>query len=375
MESIFRNINKKFGFGLMRLPMKGEEVDYAQVNDMVDAFMKAGFTYFDTAKGYLDGKSEVALRECVVKRYPRESFTVTDKLTTNFFNSEEDIRKCFEEQLKTVGVEYFDYYLMHAQGRVNYDKYRKFHAYEIAQELKKEGKIKHVGLSFHDSAEFLDKILTDHPEVELVQIQLNYVDYADEGVQGGKCLEVCKKHGKPAVVMEPVKGGNLVRLPEEADKIFRDLNGGSNASYAIRFAASFDTVAMVLSGMSDLAQTEDNIGFMKDFRPIDEKEKQAIDKVCAIFKSQHLIPCTACRYCTAGCPKKIRIPDLFSDMNAKSQYKDWNSDYYYGCVHTAGGHGKASDCIKCGKCEKVCPQHLKIRELLVKVAETFEKAE
>ena len=174
----------------MRLPMKGEEVDYAQVNDMVDAFMKAGFTYFDTAKGYLDGKSEVALRECVVKRYPRESFTVTDKLTTNFFNSEEDIRKCFEEQLKTVGVEYFDYYLMHAQGRVNYDKYQKFHAYEIAQELKKEDKIKHVGLSFHDSAEFLDKILTDHPEVELVQIQLNYVDYADEGVQGGKCLEV-----------------------------------------------------------------------------------------------------------------------------------------------------------------------------------------
>ena len=374
MESIFRNINKKFGFGLMRLPMKGEEVDYAQVNDMVDAFMKAGFTYFDTAKGYLDGKSEVALRECVVKRYPRESFTVTDKLTANFFNSE-DIRKCFEEQLKTVGVEYFDYYLMHAQGRVNYDKYQKFRAYEIAQELKKEGKIKHVGLSFHDSAEFLDKILTDHPEVELVQIQLNYVDYADEGVQGGKCLEVCKKHGKPAVIMEPVKGGNLVRLPEEADKIFRGLNGGSNASYAIRFAASFDTVAMVLSGMSDLAQMEDNLSFMKDFRPIDEKEKQAIDKVCAIFKSQHLIPCTACRYCTAGCPKKIRIPDLFSDMNAKSQYKDRNSDYYYSCVHTAGGHGKASDCIKWGKCEKVCPQHLKIRELLVKVAETFEKAE
>ncbi len=359
----------------MRLPMKGEEVDYAQVNDMVDAFMKAGFTYFDTAKGYLDGKSEIALRECVVKRYPRESFTVTDKLTSNFFNSEEDIRKCFEEQLKTVGVEYFDYYLMHAQGRVNYDKYRKFHAYEIAQELKKEGKIKHVGLSFHDSAEFLDKILTDHPEVELVQIQLNYVDFADEGVQGGKCLEVCKKHGKPAVIMEPVKGGNLVRLPEEADKIFRELNGGSNASYAIRFAASFDTVAMVLSGMSDLAQMEDNLSSMKDFRPIDEKEKQAIDKVCAIFKSQHLIPCTACRYCTAGCPKKIRIPDLFSDMNAKSQYKDWNSDYYYSCVHTTGGHGKASDCIKCGKCEKVCPQHLKIRELLVKVAETFEKAE
>lgn len=375
MESIFRNINKKFGFGLMRLPMKGEEVDYAQVNDMVDAFMKAGFTYFDTAKGYLDGKSEVALRECVVKRYPRESFTVTDKLTSNFFNSEEDIRKCFEEQLKTVGVDYFDYYLMHAQGRVNYDKYQKFRAYEIAQELKKEGKIKHVGLSFHDSAEFLDKILTDHPEVELVQIQLNYVDYADEGVQGGKCLEVCKKHGKPAVIMEPVKGGNLVRLPEEADKIFRDLNGGSNASYAIRFAASFDTVAMVLSGMSDLAQMEDNLSFMKDFRPIDEKEKQAIDKVCAIFKSQHLIPCTACRYCTAGCPKQIRRPDLFSDMNAKSQYKDWNSDYYYSCVHTTGGHGKASDCIKCGKCEKVCPQHLKIRELLVKVAETFEKAE
>lgn len=372
MTKDFVKDSRKFGFGLMRLPMKDGDIDFEECNRMVDAFIEAGFTYFDTAKGYLEGKSEVALRECVVKRYERDRFTITDKLTANFFDSEDDIRKVFEQQLETCGVEYFDYYLMHAQGKVNYEKYKKFRAYEIAQELKSEGKIRHVGLSFHDDAEYLDMILTEHPEVELVQIQLNYADYDDPGVQSRKCLEVCEKHGKPVVVMEPVKGGSLVNLPGSADKILRDLGSGSNAGYAIRFAASCPSVFMVLSGMSNLEQMEDNLSYMTDFKPLDEKEYAAIDEVCKIFKGQHLIPCTACRYCVEGCPKKILIPDLFADMNSKQQYKNWNSDYYYGQVHTQN-HGKASDCIKCGKCEAACPQHLEIRNLLEKVAEAFEK--
>ncbi|MBD5532042.1 MAG: 4Fe-4S dicluster domain-containing protein [Lachnospiraceae bacterium] len=378
MEQDFVTNSKKFGFGCMRLPMKDGNIDFEECNRMVDAFMEAGFTYFDTAKGYLGGLSEVAVRECVVKRYPRESFTLTDKLTMNFFNRESDIRKVFEEQLETCGVSYFDYYLMHAQGKVNYEKYKKCRAYEVAQELKAEGKIKHVGLSFHDNAEYLDRILTEHPEVELVQIQLNYVDYDDPGVQSRKCLEVCEKHHKPVVVMEPVKGGSLVNLPAEADHILKDLNSGnaaikySNAGLAIRFAASCKQVFMVLSGMSSLEQMQDNIGTMKDFEPLNAAEYAAIEKVCEIFKAQNLIPCTACRYCVDGCPKQLLIPDLFADMNAKKQHHDWNSDYYYNQVHTQG-HGKASDCIKCGKCEKSCPQHLEIRTLLEQVAGVFEK--
>lgn len=378
MEQDFVKDSKRFGFGCMRLPMQGGNIDFEECSRMVDAFMEAGFTYFDTAKGYLGGLSEVAVRECVVKRYPRESFTITDKLTMNFFNKGSDIRKVFEEQLETCGISYFDYYLMHAQGKVNYDKYKKCHAYEVAQELKAEGKIRHVGLSFHDSAEYLDIILTEHPEVELVQIQLNYVDYDDPGVQSRQCLEVCEKHDKPVVVMEPVKGGSLVNLPPGADEILKGLNGGSNATkssnagLAIRFAASCKQVFMVLSGMSSLEQMQDNIGTMKDFQPLNAAEYAAIKKVCEIFKAQNLIPCTACRYCTDGCPQKIRIPDLFADMNAKKQHHDWNSDYYYNQVHTQG-HGKASDCIKCGKCEKACPQHLEIRKLLEEVSEVFEK--
>lgn len=369
---VFEKVKKNFGFGMMRLPMNGD-VDYKQVDRMVDMFLENGFTYFDTAHGYLEGKSEVAVRECLVKRYPRESYTITDKLTSYMFNTEEEIYKVFDEQLKICGVDYFDFYLMHAQGSSNYEQYRRCHAYEAAQKLKEQGKVKHFGLSFHDSAEFLDKILTENPAVELVQIQLNYVDFDDPGVQSRKCLEVCKKHNKPVVVMEPVKGGNLVNLPKAADEVLRALNGGSNASYAVRFAASQENVFMVLSGMSDLSQMQDNVSYMKDFVPLNDAEYAAIEKVCKIFKGQNLIPCTGCRYCTDGCPKHILIPDLFADLNAKKQYGDWNSDFYYEQVHTKEGHGKASDCIKCGKCEKVCPQHLQIRALLEEVATTFEK--
>lgn len=370
-STYFDNVKKNFGFGCMRLPMKGSEVDYTEFSKMVDYFIENGFNYFDTAHGYLDGKSEPAIRECLVKRYPRESFILTDKLTVNFFNSEADILPVFEEQLKAAGVEYFDFYLMHAQSEDIYAKFKRCNAYNVARELKKQGKIKHLGISFHDKAEVLDMILSENPDVEVVQIQLNYVDFEDPAVQSRKCYEVCRKHNKPVIVMEPVKGGNLVNLPDDAANILSEVGNGSPASYAIRFAAGFDGIFMVLSGMSNMEQITDNVSFMKNFKPLNDDELNAIHKVCDIFKAQNLIQCTACRYCTAGCPKNISIPDLFACMNTKKKYNDWNADYYYNNVHTVN-NGKASDCIKCGKCEQVCPQHLKIRSLLEDVAKTFE---
>ncbi len=367
----FEKVKKNFGFGCMRLPMKSGNVDYAEFSAMVDAFLDSGFNYFDTAHGYLGGKSETALRDCLVARHPRESFTLTDKLTDPFFEREEDIRPFFEKQLRLCGVDYFDFYLMHAQNAENYRKFTRCRAYETAFELKKEGKIKHVGISFHDTAEVLDGILTDHPELEVVQLQFNYADYESPSVQSRRCYEVCLRHGMPVIVMEPVKGGTLVNLPKAADAIFRGLGGGSNASYAIRFAASFENVFMVLSGMSTLSQMQENVSFMRDFRPLDERERAAIEAVRAELLKEEFIPCTACRYCTDGCPMHISIPDLFSCMNQKKRHKDWNSDVYYQ-NYTSAGRGKASACIACGKCEKACPQHLEIRKLLKQVAKQFE---
>ena len=365
-------IKKNFGFGCMRLPMIGEEVDIEQTKQMVDAFLDAGFNYFDTAHGYIQGKSEKALKTCLTSRYPREKYILTDKLTANYFKTEADIRPFFESQLEICGVEYFDFYLMHAQGLVNYDHFKECRAYETAFALKKEGKIRHVGISFHDRAEVLERILTEYPEIEVVQIQFNYVDYEDPSVESRKCYEVCCKHGKPVIVMEPVKGGSLVNLPEDAQKVLDALHGGSNASYAIRFAASFPGIRMVLSGMGSTEMMADNCGFMKDFRPLNEEERLAIAKVCAIFRGQGLIPCTGCRYCTEVCPQGIPIPDLFACMNTKKQFHDWNSDNYYQDVH-AKNAAKASDCLKCGQCEDICPQHLNIRDLLEDVAKVFEK--
>ena len=370
---MFENVHKKLGFGCMRLPMKDGEVDYAECNKMVDEFLKNGFNYFDTAHGYLDTKSEIAVRECLTKRYPRERYILTDKLTGDYFKSEADIRPFFESQLKACGVQYFDFYLMHAQTKEIYKHFKNCRAYETAFELKKEGKVKHVGLSFHDKAEVLDEILTEYPDIEVVQIQLNYLDYEDPAVQSRKCLEVCNKHRKPVIIMEPVKGGNLVNLPVSARKYFDSLGGGSYASYAVRFAAGQEGVFMVLSGMSDYKQMQDNVSYMKEFEPLSETELRAVENVCAVFKGMSLIECTACRYCTAGCPKKISIPDLFACMNAKHIHHDWNADYYYNGIYTKSG-GKASDCIGCGKCEKACPQHLPIRQLLKDVAKEFERS-
>lgn len=370
------NVKKKFGFGCMRLPMKGDEVDTVEFSEMVDTFLKNGFNYFDTAHGYVSGKSETALKECLTSRYPRDRYILTNKLSTSFFECGEQIRSLFERQLEACGVDYFDYYLMHAQSADIFAKFKRCRAYETALELKNEGKIKHFGISFHDKASVLEEILNEYPQIEVVQIQFNYVDYDDPAVESRKCYEVCRRFDKPVIVMEPCKGGNLVNLPEDAEKIFDELREKgnaeySNASFAIRFAAGFEGMMMVLSGVSDREQMEDNISFMKDFKPLSEEELAAIHKVCDLFHSKNMISCTACRYCTDGCPKKISIPDLFACLNAKKVFQNWNTDYYYNNVHTVN-NGKASECVKCGKCEAVCPQHLPIRELLVDVANEFE---
>ncbi|MDO4566527.1 MAG: aldo/keto reductase [Oscillospiraceae bacterium] len=366
-------IKKNFGFGCMRLPMKGEEVDIAQTCEMVDAFLEAAFNYFDTAHGYLNTKSETALKACLTSRYERERYILTDKLTNFYFKKQEDIRPFFESQLAACGVDYFDFYLMHAQGEENFAYFKKHRAYETALELKAEGKFRHFGISFHDKAEVLERILSEYPQIEAVQIQFNYADFEDPAIESRKCYEVCLKHKKPVIVMEPVKGGTLANLPEDARSILKE-QGGTPAGFALRFAASFEGIMMVLSGMSSIEQMRENIATMRDFKPLSESEHEAVNKVRDIFRSLKLIPCTACRYCVDGCPQGIPIPELFACMNSKQQHGDWNSDYYYNQVLTARG-GKASECVKCGSCESACPQHLPIRELLERVAATFEKQE
>lgn len=372
MSHPFKEIKGNFGFGIMRLPLdKNQKVNLDDFQKLVDYFMNNGFNYFDTARVYLAEDSEKALKACLTSRYKREDFVLTNKLSSSCFSKKEDIIPFFNSQLEACGVDYFDFYLMHAQSRNNYEQYQKSNAYKVASELKKEGKIKHLGISFHDSAEFLEKILLDHPEIEVVQLQFNYLDYDSEDVQSKLCYEVCKKYNKPVIVMEPVKGGRLVNLPDEADKLLRELNNGTNASYAIRFAASFDNVFMVLSGMSNMEQLKDNVSFMKNFTPLSENEFKVLDKVVEIFNKIPTIPCTSCKYCVDGCPKTIKIPDLFSIYNNYLLYKEDQAFNDYKKITLDSG--KASDCIKCAKCEKICPQHLKIRDFLVNVKDTLER--
>lgn len=371
MGEYFEKVKKNFGFGCMRLPMNGEAVNDEEFIKMADAFIASGFNYFDTAHGYLNGESEKAIKRCVTSRYPREDYVLTNKLTDVYFSRNEDIRPFFESQLESCGVDYFDFYLMHAQNKEIFKQFKACRAYETALELKAEGKIKHFGISFHDTAEVLDDILTEYPQIEVVQIQLNYVDFDDPSVQSRLCYETCRKHGKPVIVMEPVKGGTLVDLPDDCRAVFTELGDPSPASYAIRFAAGFDGIMMVLSGMSNMEQMEDNISYMADFKPLNEVEKSAVQRVCDIFGSKSMIPCTACRYCVEGCPMNILIPDLFGCYNRKKVLNSWTQEFYYSTVLTVN-NGKASDCIKCGACEYVCPQHLEIRSLLEDVAAEFE---
>lgn len=362
MNPFFPEIRKNFGFGMMRLPMCGEEVDLETTKKMVDAFLGAGFNYFDTAHPYLKGQSETAIRDCLASRHPREQFVLANKLSESFFQTREDIRPLFQEQLEKCGVEYFDFYLMHAMSVRRHEKFTAMGAYDIVRALKAEGKIRHMGFSFHDSAAVLDRILTDLPEMEFVQLQFNYVDYEDPNVESRACYEVCRKHGKPVFVMEPVKGGSLVNLPQKALDM---MSAGSPASYAIRYAAGFEGIAMVLSGMSDEAQMADNLSFMTDFRPLSGAEHEMIAKVRTLYQAQHRIPCTACRYCTDGCPAGIAIPDIFAWVNEKRSEKAEPEKAY------AEFDPGASACVECGQCEKACPQHLHIRELLKETHKAF----
>ena len=364
MNPYFPECKKKLAFGMMRLPMIGDKVDFDTTSQMVDLFMERGFNYFDTAHPYIQGQSEEAVKKCLSSRYPRESYILTNKLSGSCFSKTEEIVPLFESQLEACGVEYFDFYLMHAMNAKRHAVYKELRAYEIAQELKAQGKVRHIGMSFHDSAEVLDQMLSELPFIEVVQIQFNYVDFEDLNVQSRKCYEVCRKHNKPVLIMEPVKGGSLVNLPKAAAEL---LTQGSPASYAIRFCASFEGVAMVLSGMSDMAQMDDNTGYMADFKPLTQEEMAVIDQVRTIYQSQHRIPCTACSYCTDGCPAGIPIPDLFACMNdllQKTEGADPAGRY-------AAFDVKADACIKCGQCESVCPQNLHIRELLDGVAAAF----
>jgi len=362
MNQWFPEMKGSLGFGCMRLKMNGENVDYGVFSQMVDTFLENGFNYFDTARIYLDGKSEIALRDCLTSRYPRESYVLTDKLSMNCFQCKEDIEPFLDSQLQACGVDYFDFYLMHAQSSRNYDQYRNACAYEEALRFKEMGKIRHLGISFHDNAEVLDQILTENPAVEVVQLQFNYVDYEDARVQSRLCYEVCVKHGKPVMVMEPVKGGHLVNMPDVAGEVLDDLQGGSRASYALRFAASFPNVIMVLSGMGNMDMMRDHIAVMKDPVPLNDREMEAVQRVASIFHGEEQIPCTGCRYCVDGCPQQIPIPDIFAAVNeAKKTGEKADLSKLSG--------GTASQCVRCWQCQEICPQFLPICSLLRKIAE------
>lgn len=372
-------MTKKLGFGLMRLPLTDPDdrgsIDIPQMCEMVDKFLERGFTYFDTAWMYCDGKSENAVKEALVSRHERGSFTLTTKLHAGYIKTEEDRERIFSEQLRKTGAGYFDYYFLHALNEKNLKVYEELHCFDFIRQKKEEGLVRHIGFSFHDTPELLDRVLTEHPEIEVVQIQLNYLDWNNPGILSGACYEVAAKHGKPVIVMEPVKGGTLAKLPAQAEALMKSYApDASLPSWAIRFAASLDNVMMVLSGMSNLEQVLDNTDTMAELKPLCAEEKEILAQVVDIINDSIAIPCTGCAYCTDGCPMNIAIPKYFALFNnalQESAGNDWtpHREYYENYAQT---NGKASECIGCGHCESVCPQKLPIRKHLRRVARKFE---
>lgn len=377
--SIFEKETKRLGFGLMRLPLTDpndeSKIDIEALKEMVDVFMARGFTYFDTAIMYSAMKSQNAMKEVLVDRYPRESFSVATKLHYGFFKDEQDRDLVFEKQLKDCGVEYFDYYLLHDMSAESYNKYSQYNCFNWLSQKKNEGKIRHIGFSYHDRPEFLDKLLNEHPEIEFVQLQINYLDWESPAIQSKKCYEVCVKHEKPVIVMEPVRGGTLANVPAGVEKLFKDYNkDASAASWALRFVGSLPEVKIVLSGMSNMEQMLDNTEIFGNFNPFDDKENEIVFKAVKLIKEGMSIYCTGCSYCTEGCPMKIAIPKYFSlyNIDKAQNRKDWTPQkMYFGRL--AQVYGKPSECIGCGQCEAICPQHLPIIEYMKDVAEYFEK--
>lgn len=367
---------KKLGFGLMRMPLLDKEndksVDIEQVKKMVDTFINQGFTYFDTAYMYHGFSSEGIVKTVLTSRHKREEYQLATKMPTMFLKEEGDQERIFLEQLEKTGAEYFDYYLVHALDVENYATAKKLKTFEFLQEKKEKGFIKKLGFSFHDTAEVLEEILSEHSDVDFVQLQINYLDWEDKGIQSRRCYEVAKKYGKQIIVMEPVKGGQLAQVPNSAKEIFSSLhNDWSVASWAIKFCASLENVFMVLSGMSNLEQLNDNISFMKDFVPLNREEIDACFKVRDILDNPNLVPCTNCRYCIEGdaCPKKIPIPNYFNLYNKQIQGNDMVKEYQ---EYISGGYGKAKECIECKQCERACPQKISICEWLKKVSKKFD---
>ena len=362
----------KLGFGLMRLPMLGEEVDIEQTKTMVDMFLNAGFTYFDTAYGYLSGKSEEAIKTALVDRYPRESFQLATKLPAWAGpTTAEEAKEMFYTSLKRTGAGYFDFYLLHNLGDTRSEAFDKFGIWDFVQERKKEGLIKHVGFSMHDTADALDKVLTEHPEMEFVQLQINYADWDEPRTQSRLCYETARKHGKPVVIMEPVKGGSLANLPESVTKVFQEADPeASTSSWALRYAASLEGLVTVLSGMSNIAQMEDNLKTMKGFKPLNEQERAVIDKAQEALMAIPRVPCTSCQYCVKGCPQNINIPGVFEAMNTLMVFGNEPGAKGGYSFQTRNG-AKASSCIQCGQCEAACPQHIEIIGQLQKAAEIF----